>query len=191
MRFDKQNISAGGDVPATGSLLIAHPMLQDPNFRRTVIFLASHDSGEGSLGLVINRAMKKKLGDLESDLSNSTLADVPLYEGGPVAPDKLILAAWRWALEEGALQVYVGIDRTKAERLLEEGKGFQVRAFLGHAGWTEGQLDFEMEQQSWLLSPWLPELMGQEGEEAWRSMLLHENPAMRLLADAPDDPSLN
>ena len=62
---------------------------------------------------------------------------------------------------------------------------------MGHAGWGEGQLDFEMAQQSWVLSPWVPQLMGADGEAPWRGMLLRANPTMRLLVDAPEDPSRN
>lgn len=41
-----------GNAPATGSLLIAHPLLKDPNFHQTVIFPASHDSGEMPLEVI-------------------------------------------------------------------------------------------------------------------------------------------
>jgi putative transcriptional regulator len=191
MRYYQQNTPTEGETPVTGSLLIAHPMLRDPNFRRTIIFLASHDTNEGSLGVVMNRPMRKRLGEIEPLSPDSLLASVPLYTGGPAATDKLILAAWRWLREQGSLQIYFGIDSKKAEQLLKGDPDIQVRGFMGHSGWVEGQLDFEMEQQSWLLSQWSPELMEEEGEDMWRSILLQANPTMRLLLDAPDDPSLN
>jgi len=191
VRLNIQNKSAESLAPEAGSLLIAHPMLQDPNFHRTVIFLAAHDSEEGSLGLIMNRPMNKTLGELGSVSSDSALARIPLYRGGPVALDKLILVAWKWIREEGALQLQFGIDADKAERLLKDDSGFQIRAYMGHAGWTEGQLDFEIAQQSWLLSGWLPDSMEGDGEGLWRDILLEVNPAMRLLLDAPDDPSRN
>lgn len=180
-----------GHSPDTGAILIAHPSMQDPTFRRTVLFLAAHEPGEGSLGLVMNRALNKTLGETDLALSSPALAGIPLYEGGPVAQDKLILAAWRWVPDENTFQLYFGIDSDKAERLMKENSDFLVRGFLGHAGWTEGQLDAEVDQRAWLLSRRLHDLMEGEGEEIWRSMLLHESPEMRLLLDAPDDPSLN
>jgi putative transcriptional regulator len=191
MRFQKHNIPMEDGAPVTGSVLIAHPMLRDPHFRRTVIFLASHDPQEGSLGVVMNRSMHRTLGSLKPEAADSPLADIPLYEGGPVASDQLVLAAWRWCGEEASLQFYFGIDSAKAQEFLENDDGFQVRAFMGHAGWGEGQLDFEMAQQSWVLSPWVPQLMGADGEAPWRGMLLRVNPTMRLLMDAPEDPSRN
>ena len=191
MRLNRQNRSIKDDAPQTGSLLVAHPSMPDPNFSRTVIFLAAHDSAEGSLGLVINRAMGTTLGESDSLYEDTELADLPLYEGGPVATDKLILAAWRWTQESGTFQLYFGIDHLRAEQLLDENSGYEVRAFMGHAGWSEGQLDAELEQRAWLLSKWLPELMNEGGEQVWRNILLRENPAMRLLLDAPDDLSRN
>ena len=50
-----------------GSLLIAHPVLPDPNFSRTVILLCNHDE-HGSFGLVINRTTTLKAPDLFSNI---------------------------------------------------------------------------------------------------------------------------
>jgi putative transcriptional regulator len=43
--------SSGGEIPnLTGQLLVAHPNLRDPNFRKTVLFLSAHDSEQGAHG---------------------------------------------------------------------------------------------------------------------------------------------
>lgn len=191
MRYNRKDMSISDDEPQTGSLLVAHPTMGDPNFCQTVIFLAAHDSAEGSLGLVINRAMGKTLGESDPEYADTELSNLPLYEGGPVATDKLILAAWRWTEDSGTFQLYFGIDGARAGQLLDENAGFEVRAFMGHAGWSEGQLDAEIEQRAWIVSRWLPQLMKKGGDQLWRSILLHENPALRLLLDAPEDPSRN
>ena len=39
----------------TGSLLVAHPNMLDPNFRRSVLFISAHDPNDGALGVIINR----------------------------------------------------------------------------------------------------------------------------------------
>lgn len=190
MRLNSQSASIEGGSPDVGSLLVAHPSMLDPNFYRTVVFLAMHDSGEGSLGLIMNRPMNTTLGELDASLSGSVLSGIPLYEGGPVASDKLILAAWKWVEEQSAFQLYFGVDSNKAERLLK-GDGYHVRGFMGHAGWTGGQLVAEIEEKAWLLSNRMPELVHGEGEKVWRNLLKHENPELGLFLDAPDDPSLN
>src|SRR5437762_3204085 len=44
-----------------GSLLVAHPNMLDPNFRRTVLFISEHDPNEGALGVIINRPLETEV----------------------------------------------------------------------------------------------------------------------------------
>jgi putative transcriptional regulator len=177
--------------PHAGSLLLAHPSLIDPNFRRTVILLSAHADGEGSIGVIVNRPLNKTLGEYDPAVRDSPLGQVPLYVGGPVATDQLILTAWKYSEEEGSFKLYFGIDGEKAKRILEKDAGFKLHGFLGHAGWSEGQLDTEIEQGSWVLSSSLPLLQDELAPIDWHELLCHERPELRLLADAPDDPTLN
>ena len=60
----------GEDPPIqslAGSLLVAHPNLLDPNFRRTVLFISAHDPAEGALGLIINRPLDRHVADLVTE----------------------------------------------------------------------------------------------------------------------------
>lgn len=180
-----------GDGPQAGSLLVAHPGMGDPNFNKTVVFLTAYSGDGGAVGVVVNRPMEQTLGEFDPEMTASSLADLPLYCGGPVAADKLILAAWKWLPEEGSFRFFFGIDGAKAEALREQDPDFRICGFMGHAGWTEGQLEAEIAEGAWVLSRWLEGLEPKQGEESWREILLHENPAMRLLADVPDDPSRN
>ncbi len=56
----------GGEAPHSlaGSLLVAHPNMLDPNFRRAVLFISAHDPNDGALGIIINRPLDKQVGDL-------------------------------------------------------------------------------------------------------------------------------
>lgn len=177
--------------PEAGSLLVAHPSMLDPNFSRTVVFLTAHSSDDGSIGVVVNRETGQTLGDFAAEFSDSSLFSVPIFEGGPVASEKLILAAWKWVPSDSVFKLYFGIDQQKAEAMLESDPDLQIRAYLGHAGWSEGQLDDEISQGAWVISRLLPELEEKGGEDVWRSLLCHEDPMMKLFTDAPDDPSLN
>ena len=178
-------------LPFAGSLLVSHPSLKDPHFKRTVVLLTAHSEEEGSLGIVVNRPMGKTLGEYDTELENSYLMDVPLFEGGPVAADKLILVAWKWAPKEGSFKLYFGIDEVKARELILEDSAFELRGFIGHSGWTEGQLDAEIEEGAWVTSTLLPEIEQIEGDALWRFILHRDSPEMGLLADEPDDLSLN
>src|SRR5438876_7131623 len=83
-----------------GSLLVAHPNMLDPNFRRAVLFISAHDPNEGALGVILNRPLDKQVSELVNDAPPDGLADVPVFFGGPVGKDKLMFAAFEW--EKGA-----------------------------------------------------------------------------------------
>ena len=191
MRVNREQSFSEVQRPHAGNLLLAHPSLLDPNFCRTVILLSAHSEGEGSVGVIVNRAIGQTLGEYDPNLATSKLASVPLFLGGPVATDQLILVAWKWSAEESTFKLYFGIDGEKAQSIFEEDPAFQFRGFLGHAGWTEGQLDAELDQGSWVLSGCLAALKDEPSEIDWHDLLYQERPELGLLANAPDDPSLN
>src|SRR5207249_4581616 len=79
-----------------GSLLVAHPNLVDPNFRRTVLFVSEHEANEGALGVIINRPIERPLAELVTGTPPADLADVPVFLGGPVGKNQLMFAAFEW-----------------------------------------------------------------------------------------------
>src|ERR671922_124329 len=94
-----------------GSLLVAHPNMLDPNFRRTVLFVSAHDPDDGALGIILNRPLDKQVGDLVSDEAPAALSDVPVYMGGPVAKNQLMFAVIQWEQENGLkLDHNVGLE---------------------------------------------------------------------------------
>src|SRR3954469_9579990 len=99
-----------------GSLLLAHPAMRDPNFKRSVVLLSAHND-EGAMGVVLNRPLGKQLAEINSEFAFGPLAGVPLYSGGPVEPEQLILVSWQWLEEESAFQLYFGIEPEKAAEL--------------------------------------------------------------------------
>src|SRR5438552_15137029 len=84
-----------------GSLLVAHPNMLDPNFRRTVLYISAHDADDGAIGVIINRPLEKSVADLVSETPPENLADVPVFFGGPVGKNQLMLAAFEWHKGEG------------------------------------------------------------------------------------------
>ena len=177
-----------------GSLLLAHPVLRDATFRRTAILMSSHDA-EGAMGVVLNRPMNKRLGELGGDFALGPLADVPVFDGGPVEKRQLILCAWR--PEPGgdgdgeSIQLLFGLDPDRAGELAGQ-EGVQVRAFLGYAGWSGGQLEGELARDTWVVADLEPELIRHRPDESlWRRVLSELAPQWRLLAGEPDDPTLN
>jgi putative transcriptional regulator len=174
-----------------GSLLLAHPAMMDPNFRRTVVLLSAH-TDDGALGVVLNRPVGKSLGEFGSEFSLGPLSEVPVFTGGPVNDKQIILSAWHAENSLGMFRLYFGIDPDKAKELIASPEGLDVRAFVGHSGWGEGQLEGEVEQNAWIVNPVVPDLINQlRGVDLWRTILGNISPEMRFLADAPDDPSKN
>ena len=98
-----------------GSFLVASPGLMDPNFKRTVVFVAEHTE-EGSFGLILNRPGQVKVAQVWESLSGSG-GDFggPTFSGGPVQPDRLFVLHRRRELSNGNDEVvpglYLGGDR--------------------------------------------------------------------------------
>jgi putative transcriptional regulator len=71
-------------IPAAGVVLVAPPMMEDPNFRRTVVLLCEHGS-EGSFGLILNRPLSLDLSEVIDDLDGEEMVSL----GGPVQQNTL------------------------------------------------------------------------------------------------------
>jgi len=177
-------------LPFEGGLLVARPELFDPNFRRTVVFLSSHDE-EGTLGFILNRPTGQPLSEFVGDQAElAPLADVPVYLGGPVGTGQLLLAVLEWGAE-GRLLLRHNLPVSELVAL-SGSPAVSVRAFVGHSGWSAGQLDGEMAQGSWLLvkpSRWLIEPPACHG--AWHRILRGQGPWFRLMSGMPDHPEWN
>lgn len=173
-----------------GHLLLAHPSLRDPNFRRTVLLMSAHDAA-GAVGVVLNRPTGRVLGRVDAAFAGTPLEAVPVYHGGPVETEKLILTAWQVRLQEEDFQLSFGLEPERAEALLAT-PGVTVRAFLGYAGWSAGQLEGEMRQSTWFPASVADyNLTAAEGVMLWRMILGSLDPQLKLLADEPDEPGLN
>src|SRR5689334_14793584 len=171
-----------------GSLLVAHPNMLDPNFRRTVLFISAHDPDDGAIGVIINRPLDQNVADLVTEVPPQNVANVPVFFGGPVGNDQLMLAAFEWHKGEGlklnSQAVSAAIEPT--------GEPAAVRAFLGYAGWSAGQLEAEMKQKAWIVQkPNRSTLKFDHLSRLWFDIMNKLGPWYRLLAAAPDDPSLN
>lgn len=182
----------GGERPRSfaGSFLAAHPNMLDPNFRRSVLFISSHDPEEGALGVIINRPLEKHVSDLVNELPPAGLADVPVFLGGPVGKNQLTFAAVEWGKGQ-KLKLNHNVDIDQASELVETDPA-SVRAFVGYAGWSAGQLEAEIKQNAWVLhKPTRAALRPESLPKLWFNIMRGLGPWYKLLAAAPDNPSLN
>jgi putative transcriptional regulator len=175
-----------------GQLLIAAPALVDPNFRRTVVLVGEHTE-DGALGLVLNRPSETTV--LEALPELTALVDGPaqVYVGGPVQPSAIVVLADFEEPERAGSLVLDTIGFLPAEvEPLEIGELRQARVFAGYAGWGPGQLDGELEEESWILEPALPEdIFTPEPDDLWSDVLRRKGGPYGVLALMPPDPSMN
>lgn len=176
----------------SGSILIAHPSLVEANFKQTVVLISAHSEEQGALGVILNRPIGKTLGTLKDAFSHGALADVPLYFGGPVNESELIITAWQPTKDPGLYRLYFGLSPERAIELRQTAKELEMRAFLGYAGWTSGQLEGELEDNAWAVGPLDSHTLDAKDLGAlWRKALHRVRPEWLLIADAPTDPTLN
>lgn len=191
-------------MPSTkGSLLVAVPLLDDPNFHRTVVYMLQH-TDEGALGLVINRPTEEdRVPGLESWMDELAPPQV-VFEGGPVQANTLIAIA---TITPSALASLAPDELANGFAPLDHGLGTvdlsqlpaditeslqQLRVFRGYSGWGPGQLEEEIGEGSWLpiacdaADLFTPNPMG-----LWRNVLRRSGGRESLLADAPDDLAWN
>ena len=187
-------MASSAPKPAPGQLLVAPPELEDPNFRRTVVFLCEHD-GEGSFGLILNRTLSLKLDDVLDDVQVSA---APLSLGGPVQPNTLhflhrfgsdvpdtvqVLDDVGWGGNFEAIRARVQTGETSPDH---------VRFFLGYAGWAGGQLEYEIEQGGWIQArATTSAIFSDEPTRLWRAVLRQMGGDYAVLANYPDDPRMN
>ncbi len=149
-------------------ILVAMPALKDTYFNKSVILLCRYDE-EGAFGLVMNHptaTLVKEIpfvkGILSEEMQRNDAADIPLLLGGPVQPESF------WAVHSSDFSVEETtilspkINLSSAEDVLYSlANGQDVQSYhfgSGYAGWGAGQLDREIQEESWWLGP-LDELL--------------------------------
>jgi putative transcriptional regulator len=182
-----------GDVSQknlAGCFLAAHPTMLDPNFRRSVLFISAHDPADGALGVIINRPLDKQVADLVNEAPPEGLASVPVFLGGPVGKNHLMFAAFEWQDGHGLkISHNVGLEEASSRA---DSDPASIRAFVGYAGWGAGQLEAEIKQNAWLLQkPSRAALKPERLRHLWFDIMRGLGPWYKMLAAAPDDPSLN
>ena len=143
------------------------------------------------MGLVLNRPLRKTLGELSVTKIPGALKKAQTFYGGPVAMDQVTVASLEWNDHPAAVTFRSFMGALGEVNLAAEWPD-GLRAFLGYAGWSQGQLEQEIAQKAWIIVPPSRALIEMSvPEEAWRGIMRRGDPMLRLLAEAPDDPELN
>lgn len=170
-----------------GQLLIAMPVMGDPRFERSVIYLCAHSS-EGAMGIMVNRPAGSidfpelliQLNIINKD-DQIKLPDnaesMQVLRGGPVDTGRgFVLHSSDFYLENATLKIADGICLTATIDILKAiAKGVGPRhaiLALGYAGWAPGQLESEIQENGWLHCDADPDLIfGDDAEDKYTRAL--------------------
>jgi putative transcriptional regulator len=175
-----------------GQLLISSGGLYDPNFRHTVVLIGEHNE-EGALGVVLNRALNFTVEQVMPPLSSLVPEGAPLYQGGPVQPNTPILLAEFSHPELSDIPVFGRVGFLTGEIDDDVRPGIlRARIYAGYSGWGPGQLEVEMEQDSWIVDPAREDdVFTDEPELLWSRVLRRKGPDFQQMSRIPYDPRMN
>jgi putative transcriptional regulator len=187
-----------------GKLLIAEPMLDDPNFDRSVLLMIEHTS-EGALGVVLNRPTDLALDEVLGEWSALAASPPVLYLGGPVEQngvlalgrrrrsggttdgDDVDAPGWTSVLGDDVGTLDLHLDPDDVAPAVDG-----VRFFAGYSGWAGGQLEGELADGAWLVVPaTADDVFAPDPGAMWRAVLQRQGGKVAMLANFPAHPSLN
>jgi putative transcriptional regulator len=180
--------------PCVGRVLVSEPFLMDSYFKRTVILLGEHGE-DGTVGFILNKPTDLTLNDALEDFPPF---DAPLYFGGPVQTDTIHFLHTLGKKLEGSKEIIPGIywgGSLETLKLLIETRQVdkdEIRFFAGYSGWEPEQLDDEMKGRTWLISNGKKDFAFSDSpEELWGEVLRSMGSQYAILANFPENPSLN
>lgn len=154
----------------TNHFLVAMPSMQDPYFKHSVIYICEHNE-EGAMGLMINAPIDVTVGGMLKQVeveaaypqSHTDSLKRPVFNGGPISEDRGFILHRPKDHYESSIRMTDDITVTTSKDILTvlgtdaEPSGYIVA--LGYAGWSPGQLEDELAENSWLTIEADPELI--------------------------------
>lgn len=189
------------EEPKMGDILISNPMMGDPHFERSIIYLCEH-SEEGSLGYVLNKPAKVTLNEVVEGFND---VEIPLYIGGPVEQNTLHFLyrsnnelPITKPLDGGKLiteDIYMGGDFGELLNIysMYAFNEDDIKFFIGYSGWSQGQLIKEIEENSWIVvkEPHTKNIFYNSNRIHWKDMMAELGGKYKMMSNYPVDPRLN
>jgi len=144
--------------------LIAMPALQDPMFRRSVVYICEYND-DGAMGIIINKPMEnlkvegilEKLKIAPESRDPAIKLDKPVMLGGPLAEDRGFILHTPPAMFSSSIRIsdntVITTSRDVLETLGTAEQPSEVLVALGYASWEKGQLEQEILDNAWLTAP--------------------------------------
>jgi putative transcriptional regulator len=182
-------------LPDDGRLLISEPFMMDPNFKRSVILLTEY-SEAGAMGFVLNHQSEYLLGDLLPDLPYS---EIPVFVGGPVGEDTLHFIHRCPEKIDGGIEIAEGVfwggDFESVKELVTnyQVSENEIKFFAGYSGWTPGQLNSEIDEDTWIVTDkYNPEIIfTQDEQNMWKEVVISLGQRYAHIANFPENPEMN
>lgn len=179
-----------------GRLLVATPLLTDPNFAGTVVLLCRHDA-DGAFGVILNRPLATEAIEIVPEWAERCATPSVLFDGGPVRRTGALalgldLDAPRRSMSGWtAVQGPVGMVDLRAEPASLSPTIGHVRIFAGSSGWDAEQLDREIRDDAWfVVRSRAADVFTAQPQTLWREVL-RRHPRYALYAFSGADTAQN
>lgn len=154
------------DTSLANHLLIAMPMINDPHFTKSVIYVCEHHI-QGTVGLMVNRPMPFSMGlvfdQLQIDPISLSSKNLPILYGGPIQPERGFVIHRPFGIWQSSLALRDGVTVTTSNdiiRAIASNTGpVDALVTLGYAAWAENQLEQEVMNNTWLVCPYRSEIL--------------------------------
>jgi putative transcriptional regulator len=195
--------------PAPGYLLIAAPVLSDPSFVQSVLYLLEHDDA-GTAAVILNRPTHTPIGQVLPDWHDAVSDPSVVFAGGPVQPDGALCLGRLTDTARARLSetspAGPGARLPSLRPVVDEictvdldgdvppivASTIGLRIFAGHAGWAAGQLDDELAEGAWFVVPGrADDVFATAPEQLRRQVLRRQRHPLNLFATYPRDVALN
>ena len=177
-----------------GRLLLSEPFLKDYFFKRSVILMLDHDEF-GSMGMIISRETEYTISDLVDGFPKF---DSKVFLGGPVQTESVFILHRKGELINGSQEIlpglYWGGDFEQIKQLISVGliKNTDLRFYLGYSGWSKGQLDNELKENSWIVAESKNDyIFANQPKDLWKEILNLYGNDYEMWINFPIDPQEN
>lgn len=178
-----------------GQLLLSEPFMPDENFRRTVVLVCEHTPDNGTVGLIINKPINLRLAEIVEDFPPFK---GKVFLGGPVGTDTMQFLHSLGSQIEGSVQLtdnlFWGGNFEQVKQMLHGEKIMpdEIRFYLGYSGWGIGQLEGELKDNSWIITPATSKQIFQTPHDIlWREVMREMGGIYSTMAGYPENPALN
>lgn len=180
-------------APQKGRVLVSEPFLQDTYFKRSLVLITEY-AKEGCVGFVLNKPLDVKINDVMNDFP---VCASTVSIGGPVSTNTIHYLHTLGKYIPDSVQVFENLfwggDFEFLKNGIQNGQitSDQIRFFLGYSGWHAGQLEKELEQNSWFIAEIPSAQIMNPTNDVWKDTLSQLGEKYKIWSNFPENPGQN